>query len=174
MRYNFTTKRLIVKEWHSFEPKELDQPDLVDIIEDILEPEITKTFPVMWQGRYDKKRTKAWIDERDREAKTLLAVEKETKKAIGFINFFRYGDRRKGDFFHIGYVISKVKWGKGIATELVDSFIHWCKENDISIVSAKVDPENIASIRVLEKNNFSKETSSSNERHLMFIYDLMD
>jgi RimJ/RimL family protein N-acetyltransferase len=174
MRYHFTTQRLIVKEWHSFEPKELEQPELVDIIEDILEPEITKTFPLMWRGNYDKKRTKAWIEERDSEAKTLLAVEKETKKAIGFINFFRYGDRSQGDYFRIGYVVSKVKWGKGIATELVESFIHWCKENNISTVSAAVDPDNIASIRVLEKNNFLTKTTDANGRALLYVYDLIE
>ncbi len=173
MNYDFKTERLIVKEWHSFEPKELEQPDLVDIIEDILEPEITKTFPLMWRGDYDKKRAKAWIDERDSEAKTLLAVEKDTKKAVGFINFFRYGDRSKGNYFRIGYVVSKVKWGKGIATELVESFIHWCKDNNVSTVSAAVDPDNIASIRVLEKNNFLTETTDSNGIALLFKYDLI-
>jgi RimJ/RimL family protein N-acetyltransferase len=174
LNYDFTTKRLIVKEWHSFEPKELEQPDLVEIIEDILEPEITKTFPIMWRGKYDKKRAKAWIDERDSEAKTLLAVEKDTKKAVGFINFFREGDRSKGDYFRIGYVVSTVKWGKGVATELVESFVHWCKENNVSTVTAAVDPDNVASIRVLQKNNFSTEKTNTNGRSLLFYYDLMN
>lgn len=172
LNYVFTTKRLVVKEWNSFEPKELRNTDLVDIVEDILEPEITKTFPVMWRGNYDKKRAKAWINERDSESKTLLAVEKDTKKAIGFINFFREGDRSKGDYFRIGYVVSKVKWGKGIATELVESFIDWCKDNDVSTVSAAVEPDNIASIRVLEKNNFLTQRTDSNGVSLLFVYDL--
>lgn len=174
MNYHYTTNELIVKEWHSFEPKELSQPDLADIVEDILEPEVTKTFPLMWRGDYDKKRAKAWIYERDCESKTLLAVEKETKKAIGFINFFREGDRNKGDYFRIGYVVSKVKWGKGVATELVEGFIHWCKENNISTVSAAVDPDNIASIRVLEKNNFLTETTDTNGISRLFVYDFMN
>ena len=77
MNYDFTTQRLIVKEWHSFEPQELNEPDLVNIVEEILVPDVTKTFPPMWRGNYDKRRAKFWIEERDSESKTLLAVEKE-------------------------------------------------------------------------------------------------
>ena len=174
MNYHFTTKRLIVKEGNSFEPQELSQPNLVDIVENLLEPDITKTFPIMWRGNYDKKRAKFWIDERDSESKTLLAVEKDTKKAIGFINFFREGDTSQGNFFRIGYVISKVKWGNGIATELVESFIDWCKENNISAVSAAVDPDNIASIRVLEKNSFLTKTKEKQGMYYIFIYDCLN
>lgn len=173
LNYDFTTKRLIVKEWHSFEPKELDQPDLVNIVEEILAPEVTKTFPVMWRGNYDKKRAKAWIQERDSESKTLLAVEKDTKKPLGFINFFKEGDRTKGTYLRLGYLLSKVMWNNGFATELVEGFIDKCKENDISTVLARVDPDNIASIRVLEKNNFSTETRDTNGIAHLFVYDFI-
>lgn len=171
MNYDFTTKRLIVKHWHSFEPEELNQPDLVTIVEKILVPEVTKTFPVLWQGNYDKKRTKAWIEEVDSDAKALLAVEKDTKKPIGIINFFRVGDRSRGTYFRLGYLLSKVTWDNGFATELVEGFIHWCKENNISTILAGVDPDNTASIRVLEKNNFLKETTDANGRDLLFVYN---
>ena len=172
MDYTFTTKRLIVKEWHSFEPKELEQPDLVDIVENILVPEITNTFSPMWQGDYDRKRAQALINEFDSESKTLLAVDKKSKKAIGCINFYKVGDRSKGTNVRLGYFLSKVMWSKGFATEFVEAFIHWCKENNISTVLAGVDPDNIASIRVLEKNNFLTQTTDANGRSLLFEYDL--
>jgi len=174
LNYYFTTKRLLVKEWHSFEPKELSQPDLVDIVENILVPDVTKTFPFMWRGNYDKKRAKAWIQERDSEAKTILAVEKSTKKAIGFINYFKVGDGNGGTNLRLGYVVSKVMWSKGFATEFLEGFIHWCKENNISTVLAGVEPDNIASIRVLEKNNFLAETTDSNGISHLFVYDFIN
>ena len=174
VNYHYTTKRLIVKDWHSFEPKELHQPDLVNIVEEILVPEVTKRFPVMWRGNYDKKRAKAWIYERDCESKTLLAVEKETKKALGYISFFREGDRSRGTYLRLGYLVSKVMWNNGLATELVEGFIHWCKENNISTVLARVDPDNTASIRVLEKNNFLTQTTDANGISLLFTYDFMN
>jgi [ribosomal protein S5]-alanine N-acetyltransferase len=172
LNYHFTTERLVVKEWHSFEPAELTQPDLVTIVEKILVPDVTKTFPIMWQGDYDKRRAKAWIQERDSESKTVLAVEKETKKPIGLINFFRVGDRSRGAYLRLGYMLSKVNWNNGYATEFVEGFIHWCRENNISSILARVDPDNIASIRVLEKNNFSTDSTDTNGRDLLFEYEL--
>jgi len=174
LNYYYTTERLIVKEWHSFEPQELNEPDLETIVEEILVPDVTKTFPPMWRGDYDKKRAKFWIQERDSESKTLLAVEKETNKALGFINFFKVGDRSRGTYLRLGYLLSNVMWDKGFGTELVDGFIHWCKENNISTVLAGVEPDNIASIRVLEKNNFLAETTDANGTTRLFVYDFSE
>jgi len=172
LKYHYTTKRLTVKEWLSFEPIELNQPDLASIVEEMLVPDVTKRFPVMWRGSYDKRRAKAWIQEEDSESKTLLAVEKETKRPLGYINFFREGDGSKGTFLRLGYLVSKAMWNNGLATELVEGFIHWCKENNVSTVLARVDPDNIASIRVLEKNNFLTETTDTDGRSHLFVYDI--
>ena len=177
--YNFTTNRLMVKEWRSFEPQELNKPDLETIVQEILVPDVTKTFPVMWQGDYDKRRAKFWIEERESESKSLLAVEKETNKPIGIINFFKVGAKSigrngsEGTYFRLGYLLSKVMWNNGFATEFVEGFMHWCKENNIATVLAAVDPENIGSIRVLEKNNFLTNTTDSNGRMLLYSYDLI-
>ena len=170
--YDFTTKRLIVKEWHSFDPDELDLPDLETIVEEMLVPDVTKRFPVMWRGSYDKKRARFWIQDRDNESKTLLAVEKETREPLGYINFFSVGERSKGTYLRLGYLISKAVWNYGLATEMVDGFIHWCKENNISSILAGVEPDNIASIRVLEKNNFLIQEKDSDGVNLLFVYDL--
>ncbi|CAA6816627.1 MAG: Unknown protein [uncultured Sulfurovum sp.] len=174
LNYDFTTKRLIAKEWHSFEPEELNHPDLESIVEKILVPEVTKTFPPMWQGDYDKKRAKFWIEELDSDSKALLVVAKETKKPIGIINFFKVGEksRGKGTYLRLGYLVSKIMWNNGFGTELVEGFICWCKENKISTVLAGVNPDNIASIRVLEKNNFLTEKMDANGMSLLFEYDL--
>lgn len=172
LNYNFTTKRLIVKGWHSFKPQELHQRELVDIAQEILTPDVTNTFPLMWRGTYDKKRAKAWIQERDSESKTLLAIEKETNKAVGFINFFRVGDRSRGTNLRLGYMLSTSMWDKGFATELVQGFVCKCKENHVAAVLAGVDPANSASIRVLEKNNFITESTDANGIDLLFCYHL--
>lgn len=171
MEYDFTTQRLIVKEWHAFDPRELGQPDLVEIVSNMLTRDVTGNFPFMWQGEYNRKRAEAWIKERDKEAKTLLAVEKDTNRPIGYITFFTVGDRNKGLNLRIGYLLSKAKWGKGLATELVHGFKHWCQKHDILSLYASVDPDNIGSIRVLEKNSFTTERKDSNGRSLLFAYD---
>jgi len=171
MHYDFTTKRLIVKEWHAFEPEELDPPDLIGAVESMLVPDVTITFPLMWQGTYNRKRAQHWIQECDTDSKTLLAVDKETKKAVGCINFYKVGDNKKATNLRLGYFLSKVMWGKGFASELIDGFVQWCKENNTSSVLAGVDPENTASIRVLEKNNFLTKTRDSNGISHLYVYD---
>lgn len=172
MKYNYTTKRLIVKEWHSFEDEEFKQADLESVVQDILVPDTTKYFPIMWRGDYDKRRAKFWIQERDSEAKTLLAVDKETKNAIGYVTFFRVGELSQGLKIRLGYLFSHSMWNKGFATEVVGGFMNLCKENNISTVLAGVDPSNTASIRVLEKNNFLIQKKDTNGIHHLFEYKL--
>lgn len=172
--YDFITKRLIVKEWHSFEPKEINQTELADTVAEILIPEITADFPAMWQGKYTKKRAKFWIDERDAEGSTILAVEKTSKNPIGYLHFFGVGDKSKGTELRLGYTISKAMWRKGYATELVEGFVSWCKRNDVFTLSAAVHPNNIASIRVLEKNNFITQARDSNGFDHLFMLECMN
>ena len=168
MNYNYTTKRLIVKEWHSFDPQELNHPDLASIVQSLLVPEVTRTFPALWQGSYDKRRAGFWIDEIDEDSKGLLAVEKEFNMPIGIIIFFREGDGRHGKKLRLGYLLSKAMWDNGYGTELVQGFMYLCKEHSISTVVAGVAPDNIASIRVLEKNNFLTQKDNTNGRAILY------
>jgi ribosomal-protein-alanine N-acetyltransferase len=58
----------------------------------------------------------------------------------------------------LGYVLARNYWNKGITTKAVALAIENAfKELDILRIEAFVDPENMASIRVLEKVGFKKE-----------------
>lgn len=69
----------------------------------------------------------------------------------------------KGKSFHnckaeLGYVIAKKYWGKGYATQAVNIAIQTAFQDlNIERIEAYVDPANIGSQRVLEKNEFVKE-----------------
>ena len=55
----------------------------------------------------------------------------------------------------IGYGISEAYQGHGYASEAVDAVTDWAlKQNEINRVTAEVETENIASVRVLEKSGF--------------------
>ena len=55
----------------------------------------------------------------------------------------------------IGYGIAEEHQGRGYATEAVTAAVSWALEqNAVSCVTAEVDKDNIASIRVLEKSGF--------------------
>lgn len=60
-----------------------------------------------------------------------------------------------GSSSEIGYGIAEDYQGFGYATEAVTAISSWAfAQNTISCVTAKVDPDNLASIKVLEKSGF--------------------
>ena len=55
----------------------------------------------------------------------------------------------------IGYSIDEKYWNNGFATEVVAFIVNYLKEKKFRQIDAWVKKENKASIKVLEKNNFS-------------------
>lgn len=78
-------------------------------------------------------------------------------KVIGSVTL----DQRKGAHSctaELGYVIARKYWGKGLGTRAVHLAIqHAFKDLEIKRIEAYVDPTNIGSQRILEKNGFIKE-----------------
>jgi RimJ/RimL family protein N-acetyltransferase len=78
-------------------------------------------------------------------------------KVIGSITL----DKGKGAHNHsaeLGYVIARKYWGRGLATQAVKLAINTGFEDlNIERIEAFVDPSNIGSQRVLEKNGFIRE-----------------
>ena len=69
----------------------------------------------------------------------------------------------------IGYGIADEYQDYGYATEAVTDAVSWAlRQNKINCVSAEVDKENIASIRVLEKSGF-EPTGRIGEEGLLYI-----
>lgn len=81
---------------------------------------------------------------------------KGSPKMIGIIGFYRL----KPENFRaeIGYMLLPEFSGKGIITESISRLIDYgFNEMRLHSIEAVIDPENIASAKVLEKNNFIKE-----------------
>jgi RimJ/RimL family protein N-acetyltransferase len=58
----------------------------------------------------------------------------------------------------LGFRLSQPYWGQGFATEAASAWVHAAfYENHIHLLGAFVHPENVASIRVLEKLGFHAE-----------------
>jgi ribosomal-protein-alanine N-acetyltransferase len=81
--------------------------------------------------------------------------------------FFIVIDKTKGDFigvakliqvkdsqFEVGYMLLPQYWGKGYATGMVEEIINLARKIQISELIGIVDPDNPASIRVLDKFGF--------------------
>lgn len=72
----------------------------------------------------------------------------------------------------MGYVISKANWGKGIATHAVRLALKSVNELNIRSIEAFVDPDNIASQKVLLKSGFHFDAHLKD--HLLFKGTLRD
>lgn len=82
--------------------------------------------------------------------------EKETGKFIGFMGFYR--TQPENYRTEIGYMISPEFEGKGYVTESVRAMLNYAfNEVGFHSVCAVIDPKNIGSGKVLEKNGFRKE-----------------
>ena len=153
----FETKRLLVKEWHSLLPGDYQRHQLSDVVVEILTEPVTRSLPEPWQGMYTIERAREWIKERDNEGTTLLVIDKLTPKAIGLMILVEteLQEGNGGTEVRLGYLLSEATWGKGIASELVNGFVSWCRERTwISSIAGGVALDNPASSRVLEKNGF--------------------
>ena len=101
-----------------------------------------------------------------------LAVElKGENKFIGFTGLKYLEDMDEVD---LGYRFMKEYWGKGIATESAEACVN-LGFNTLGLkrLIAMVLPENIGSIRVLEKLNFEYEIDIIEDNQLAKIYSLI-
>ena len=101
-----------------------------------------------------------------------LAVEWKTdNKFIGFAGLKLLDDLNEVD---LGYRFLREYWGRGIATEAAGACVNLgFKTLGLSKIIAMVLPENIGSIRVLEKLNFVYEKDIMEDNQLARLYSLV-
>ena len=163
--YRFSTARLLVDEWHSLTPAEWPAQNLAAVVQQVMTETVTKTLPPPWQGPYAIERAQQWIDERDAEGTTLLAIEQTSAQPVGLTVLF------EPDFnghIRLGYMLAESAWGKGFATELINGLVSWCRENAIKSITGGVEHNNPASARVLEKCGFSADDNATDDEQVFY------
>ncbi|QES94098.1 GNAT family N-acetyltransferase [Empedobacter brevis] len=113
--------------------------------------------------------------ERDKEKKNsgyefrFAVIEKSSQNLIGTIMYQPVHDKAI-----IGYSIDEKFWNKGYATRMVKIISNDLKSKKFMIIEAWVKKKNLASGKVLEKNNFQLISQTvypnSNLFHLKFTY----
>lgn len=94
---------------------------------------------------YKEKRFIRWVIE-DRETKKALGLV--TLHHIDYINFNA----------HIGYILNREYWGKGIMKKVVDKILQFSfEEVKIHRIEARIDPRNNNSIKLIQKLQFEKD-----------------
>jgi ribosomal-protein-alanine N-acetyltransferase len=97
------------------------------------------------------------LDKRnENDAINWVITEKNDNSLIGIIGFFR--TQHENFRSELGYMILPQHNGKGYMTEAVATVLDFGFQTlNFHSVNAIIDPNNIASSRVLEKNGFRKE-----------------
>lgn len=113
--------------------------------------------------------------ERNKEKKNsgyefrFAVIEKSSQNLIGTIMYQPVHDKAI-----IGYSIDEKFWNKGYATRMVKIISNDLKSKKFMIIEAWVKKKNLASSKVLEKNNFQLISQTvypnSNLFHLKFTY----
>jgi ribosomal-protein-alanine N-acetyltransferase len=74
--------------------------------------------------------------------------------AIGWV---AAGEKRQGGVTEIGYLLARAHWGRGIAAEAVSAVIDRLFAEGQRRVFADTDPDNTASLALLERLGFRRE-----------------
>eukprot|EP00035_Acanthoeca_spectabilis_P025651 m.459321 g.459321 ORF g.459321 m.459321 type:complete len:417 (-) comp21720_c0_seq1:1639-2889(-) len=159
--YHFSTARLVVREWHSIEPHEWRHRELPEVVSDLLTPEVTQSLPPCWHGEYPPERARAWVQERDTEGVTLLAVDHATKEVMGLVILGVFVEGGTISLM-LGYLLGSAAWGKGLGTELITGLVAHVRDKHFAhMMFAGAAADNYPSIRILEKAGFVPDEGSA-------------
>lgn len=168
----FESDRLSVGEWHSLVRPALPEQDLAHFITSVMTEPVTRSLPSAWQGEYTVDRARDWISERDSEGTTLLVLERSTGRPLGLVILVEWAAESDagGVDVRIGYLLAESAWGQGLASELIEGLVRWCRaQASIQSLAGGVERDNLASARVLEKNGFRLARSNEpNTGELLF------
>ena len=134
----------------------------------MLTPTVTQALPESWQGNYTLDRATTWIEERDQEGTILLVLDRSSRTPVGLMILFEGENEHAGRTIRLGYLLSESAWGQGLASELVEGFVDWCKSVEIASVIGGVERDNFPSQRVLEKNGFVRLPTIEEHGDLLF------
>ncbi len=99
-----------------------------------------------------------FIHESFKEKKGInwVIVDRETNEFVGYFGFWRL--MPESCRAEIGYALKPEYWGKGLMTESFKTLVDFAF-NDLKVhsIEANVNPQNVSSMKVLEKAGFKKE-----------------
>lgn len=123
------------------------------------DPEVTKFMNIdSFTEEKQAKEMISFLDDLSKEEKAIryAIIEVESNQIIGScgFNFIDYGNAKA----EIGYELKKLYWGQGYAKEALSCLIQ-SAFNDLKLnrIEAKIEPDNINSIRLIEKLSFTYE-----------------
>uniref|UniRef100_UPI00403F475D GNAT family N-acetyltransferase n=1 Tax=Paenibacillus sp. FSL K6-0276 TaxID=2921450 RepID=UPI00403F475D len=150
------TIELHTERLHLRKMKVSDSPSLFKIWSD---PEVTKFMNInCFTDENQAKDMIKLLDEfsQDNKAIRFSIIEMDSNEIIGScgFNFLDYENAKA----EIGYDIAKAFWGRGYASEAICALLDYAFSSlKLNRIEAKVEPENVNSVKVLQKLNFTFE-----------------
>lgn len=139
--------------------RRVNESDVKEILELRSNPETMKFIPrPLLQNKKEALSHLKMIDEAIENNKGINwgITLKENPKLLGIIGFYRI--QPENYRAEIGYMILPEFQGKGIITEAIEVLLSYgFNAMSLHSVEAVIDPDNIASEKVLQKCNFTKE-----------------
>lgn len=140
------TPRVVVREFTM-----QDVPEFAQILADKDVMRFSLSGPISYEQTLD--RVKSYIDHYRRYGFGRWAlILKERQKLIGYCGITKTPPIDDEIFYEIGYRLDQSVWGQGLATEVVSAIKNYAVNTlKIPLIVAVVEPENTASIKVIEK-----------------------
>ena len=156
----FDTERLGVAGWHEAGRSPVA---LAETVAAMLSEPVTRWLPPDWQGPYSVERAARWIEDQDREGAVSLIERRETGRPLGLVLLFEEPVEGGVDL-RLGYLLAESAWGHGYGGELLVGLVAWCAEQaEVRSVTGGVAPQNVASIRLLERAGFTRVDDAGGE-----------
>lgn len=120
------------------------------------DPEVTRSL--FWDHYSSVDEARTFLANRAEKHPWFMAICLEGYP-VGAITLDR-GSHGSAQRAELGYVLARAHWGKGIATEASrQALARGFKELGVIRIEATVDPENLGSVRVLEKAGMIREAT---------------
>ncbi|WP_253816954.1 GNAT family N-acetyltransferase [Vibrio coralliilyticus] len=130
-------------------------------IQATLTEKVVENLPPYFHQVRSNESAETWLSKMNDES-VLYVVRANDGALAGFV--FVYQDSGSA---HIGYLLAEEYWGQGLASELLTGFIDSiANKSGWRELVAGVDESNIASLKLLEKLGFVKQ--SMNEQRVVF------
>ena len=169
-RCTFNTERLLIKSVKSQILDEKNERLLTLKVLELLTPAVTNSLPSEWQKITSFKEANNWWQQRIEESSFLTIKLKSNNEIIGFVFLYGNDTKQKQLDLHIGYLLGESYWAKGYGSELVKGLVTWAYlDKHIHALVGGVEVNNIASIKVMEKNGFSRSKLESPDKNVIFL-----
>ncbi|GIU34538.1 ferrichrome ABC transporter substrate-binding protein [Shewanella colwelliana] len=155
MAISFDTTRLNVVEV-TLDMTADQREALLNTLPQLLTPKVVENLPPYFHGVNTKAAAQRWLSRMITESQLLIVKKRSESVIIGML--FIFVDEHKDA--HIGYLVDEQYWRQGLASELLQGFMHHARQiGPWARLIGGVAADNTASATLLQKLGFIKASN---------------